>query len=402
MDNIRLAIVGCGVMGNRHLAGLMELQKAGLSRFDFVAACDPLIDRASALAKKAREYFNTEVKAVEKLEDLAPLGVQAIDQTTVPWIHHTIAIKAMELGMHVMVEKPMGLTVKACKIMMKTAENSDCVLNVAENFHYDPMNRLARELVCKKIIGDARLMLHNGVSGGTGIIVTPWRHLKKGGGPILDVGVHNAYVTEYLMGKVGTVFAQARLHEKVRRSRSGSEPDEMNPDAEDAVYATLVFENGGVCQYIEDHAGHGKGLRHRSVYGSKGSMDLPSDRSGQPINMMLDGRGEVKGEQILDFVPDFSLNKVTSALFGRERLGYYEFPFPAIDAKLLAAEYADFADSILDGKKSEVDLINAMRSVALPYAMLESSKLGRAVTMSEIMEEKVHSYQDEINGMINL
>jgi hypothetical protein len=44
----------------------------------------------------------------------------------------------------------------------------------------------------------------------------------------------------------------------------------------------------------------------------------------------------------------------------------------------------------------------AARSVALPYAMLESSKIGRAVTIKEVMNEEVSAYQDEINRSIGL
>jgi predicted dehydrogenase len=270
---------------------------------------------------------------------------------------------------------------------------------VAENFHYDPMNRIGRELLRAEAIGKPRLMIHNSVGGGDRIIVTPWRHYKRGGGPLLDVGVHNAYVTEYLMGEVESVYAKTRLHEKIRRNRDG---EEIEADAEDAVYATLLFSSGAAGQYIEDHAAHGQGLRQRIIYGSEGSMHLPGDRSGQPIALDLDGKGHVSNERILDFIPDFRLDRITASLFGGERIWRYDLPFPEIDRKLLAIEYADFAESILKGRPTEVDLVAAVRSVALPYAMLESSKIGRAVTMKEVMNEEVAAYQDEINRSIGL
>ena len=398
MSKIRLAIAGCGVMGTRHLAGLVELDRAGLSDFELVAACDPIRERAQKLAQTAKDQLNREPAVVEKLEDLASVGVQAIDSTTVPWSHHTIAIEALQRGWHIMVEKPLGLTVKACKIMMEAADGSQSILSAAENFHYDPMNRIARELVRTGAIGMPRLMMQNSIGGGNRIIVTPWRHYKRGGGPILDVGVHAAYVTEYLMGEVETVYAQARLHESVRRSQD----EEIRPDAEDAVYATFVFSSGAAGQYIEDHAGHGQGLRQRIIYGSKGSLNLPGDRSGNPISLTLDGKKAISDQGILDFIPDFRLDRITAALFGGDRIWRYQFPFPEIDRKLLAIEYADFSESILKGQRPEVDLMVAARSVALPYAMLESSQLGRPVTMEEVMAGEVSAYQDEINREIGL
>ena len=118
--------------------------------------------------------------------------------------------------------------------------------------------------------------------------------------------------------------------------------------------------------------------------------------------MNLDGKDPVNDGHILDFIPGFHLNEVTAALFGGECIWHYDLPFPEIDRKLLAIEYADFAESILKGQPSEVQLVKAARSVGVPYAMLESSKLGRPVTMKEIMSGEVSAYQDEVNRMIGL
>lgn len=399
MDKIRLAIVGCGGMGNRHLAGLVELTRAGLSDFELVAACDPVRESAQLLARRAEEQLGGKPAVVERLEQLESVGVQAIDATTVPWNHHTVTIEALQRGWHVMVEKPMGLTVRACKLMLEAADSSQGVLSVAENFHYDPMNRIGRELLQMGTIGAPRLMVHNSVGGGAGIIITPWRHYKRGGGPLLDVGVHTTYVTEYLMGEVDSVYAQTCLHEKVRKNEEGAQ---IEPDAEDAVYATFLFRSGAAGQYIEDHAGHGQGLRQRVIYGSKGSLHLPGDRTGNPITLTMDGEGPISDERILDFIPEFRLDKVTAALFGGDRIWHYDLPFPEIDRKLLAVEYADLAESILKGRLPEVDPMRAARAVGLTYAMLESSRLERPVTMEEVMKELVSRYQDEINRNIGL
>jgi len=285
-------------------------------------------------------------------------------------------------------------------VMMEDADKSSGVLYTAENFHYDPMNRIARELIRNGAIGEPRLMMHNSVGGGNRIIVTAWRHYKRGGGPLLDVGVHSTYVTEYLMGEIEGVYAQARLHEKIRQNSDGTQ--QIEADAEDATYATFLFHSGAVCQYIEDHAGRGQGIRQRLVYGSKGSLELPGDRTGNPIIMNLDGKGRISGEGILEYIPDFHLDEITTALFGSEKLWHYEQPFPETDRKLLAIEYADFAEAILSGRPTEVKPQNAMRAVAVVYAMLESQRLQRAVTVEEVMNEEVSAYQDEINKEIGL
>ncbi len=402
MEKIRLAIVGCGVMGTRHLAGIVELIKSGLSKFEFVAACDPVSESAKKLAQTAQDQLGHKVAVVEKLEELIPLGIQAIDVTTPPWTHHIICLEALPRGLNVMMEKPLGVTMRACRQMLEAAEKSKSVLMLAENFHYDPMNLLGRELIQAGVIGELRSFVNSGIGGGNRIIVTPWRHYKRSGGPLLDVGVHNSYMTEYLVGQIDTVYAHARLYEKIRVNNPGASPVQIEADAEDAVYATLLFKNGVIGQYMEDHAAHGQGIRHRMVYGSKGSLNSPSDRSGQPNVITVDGVGTVNNERILEFVPEFRLEKITASLFGGERLWRYEFPFPEIDRKLLAVEYGDFGEAISTGKKPEVDLINAARSVAIPYAMLESSKLCQPVKIDDVMNGKISAYQDEIDKDIGL
>ena len=57
METIRLAIVGCGGMGHRHMYGLAELHRVGWEKFTLVGACDPVLDNAESLATKAEERF---------------------------------------------------------------------------------------------------------------------------------------------------------------------------------------------------------------------------------------------------------------------------------------------------------------------------------------------------------
>ena len=71
MDRIPLAIVGCGGMGHRHLFGLAELFQNGLSQFDLVGACDPVMSNADSLADRAEELFGRRPAVVPTLEDLA-------------------------------------------------------------------------------------------------------------------------------------------------------------------------------------------------------------------------------------------------------------------------------------------------------------------------------------------
>src|SRR3712207_4007392 len=105
MAPIRLAIVGCGGMGHRHLYGLAELARAsassvialaGSDTFDLVAACVPVRANAESLAAEAAGRLGSRPAVVGDLAELTPLGVEAVDVTTTPRTHHTIVVEALE------------------------------------------------------------------------------------------------------------------------------------------------------------------------------------------------------------------------------------------------------------------------------------------------------------------
>ncbi len=417
MDGIALAIVGCGGMGHRHLEGLAELARAGLSQYRLVGVCDPVADNAASLAAAAERHFGVRPAAVAGMEQLAPLGVEAVDVTTSTRQHHHCVATALEQGWHVMVEKPLGVSVAACRYVRQRARDSGLVVSVAENYRRDPMNRLARALLDAGAIGAPRLYLHHGVGGSDTMFITVWRHRKHEGGLLVDAGVHDTDMMEYLCGPVEEVYAQARLHEPVRAnpaSGGGSVnpagvydrwqrqmPERFEVDAEDAVYATLRFANGAAGQYVADHSAHGLGQWRRAMYGASGALELPHDRRGQTF--VLDREGVRRsGAELLELVPEFRLEQVTARLFGGERLGSYELEFPAIDRKLIAVEYAELGRAVSDGVAVEVDVEQGMRSVALCYAMLESAAAGRAVAIADVLSGAVRGYQEPIDEVAGL
>lgn len=419
MNKIALAIIGCGGMGHRHLEGLAELHRAGFSQFELVGASDIVSENAASLARTAEKHFGEKPVVVNSLEELEAIGVESVVLTTSTRSHHVLAVEALHRGWHVMVEKPMGLTVHACNLMRKATEQSKLTFSVAENFRRDPINRLAKALLEAEVIGTPRLLLHFTVGGGDRMRISFWRHQKNSGGVLLDVGVHYADMMEYLLGEVSSVYAQTRLHEPIRKnplagasSRVDTEgvyarwqrkmPYKFEATAEDASYATILCRNGVVIQYVEDHAGHGQQIWQRTIYGSKGCLELPGDRSGDSISLRLDGEEAINDERILDFVPDFILDSVTAKLFGGEQLWHYDFPFPETDRKIIAIEYADFAASILQRTPPEVDAYQGTRAVALSYAKLESGLLGQVVTIDEILRGQVGKYQQEINESLVL
>ena len=155
------------------------------------------------------------------------------------------------------------------------------------------------------------------------------------------------------------------------------------------------------------HVGGGRGSRRfeRSVHGRWGALDVPRDRTGGSVQLRLEGK-ELHGKEILALLPDFSLNEITARLFGADGVVYglpgVSHAEYALDARLLAIEYHDFGEAVLQGRAPEVDGRDGMIAVAAILGAYESAAVGRAVEMEELLSGAVRSYQEEIDEALGL
>lgn len=421
MERIPVAIVGSGGMGTRHLFGLAELERAGLNPFELVAVCDVDLARAELLAGEAESRLGRRPGTATDLEEVRRIGAAAVDITTVPQFHHTLAAEAISLGLDVMVEKPVGLTIAAAQQLAREVRGSDRILSVAENFRRDPTNRLVRALIDAGVLGEPRYFHQSSAGGGNLMAISVWRHMKDESGILFDAGTHYTDLMEYYLGPVASVYAQMRLFEPIRynpaaaggppasdpggvygRSQAAM-PPQFEATAEDALFATVNFASGAIGQYAENRAEHGRDSWARSVHGSAGAVEIPKDRSGRPLVLTLDRTRTYTGAEILPLVPDFELDDVTAALFGGSRATAYGLDFDTVDRLLLAVEYAEFGASIAARRRTEVGLEEGLRAIAVCYAMMESGAAGGAVVwVDDVLNGSVSGYQASIDATLGL
>ena len=416
MEPIRLAIVGCGGMGRRHLAGLAELARCGEHLVELVAVCDLNEQNARDLAEEATALLGSRPAVFSSLETMAHQteGLAAAGCTADTGSHHRVATDLLDLGLHTLCEKPLALTIRGCERVIAAAERNGKILSVAENFRRDPINRLARALIADGAIGAPQFIMETAVRGRDAIIITPWRHQKLTGTITLDAGVHNADILQYYFGDAAGAYGQTRLFETTRVARETGGPggfyarwaDHLPPTieatGEDAIFGLITFANGALGQWVDHHAGHGEPFRHRMVFGTRGSIAVPEDRTGHPIRLTLDDGFDAADERVLDHAPNYRLDPVGAALFGEDRPWTYGFDFPTTGRKLIALEYAELAACIRTGAMPEVDGAVGKRAVALVYALFESQIAGRPVTIAEVESGAVDAYQREIDAHLGL
>ncbi|MCA9880173.1 MAG: Gfo/Idh/MocA family oxidoreductase [Thermomicrobiales bacterium] len=394
---LRLAIAGCGVMGRRHVLGLGRLRAVDRLPFTLAAAIDPAPESAAALAATAAEQLGDHPATFSSLTAaLTATELDAIDIVTAPHLHPAVAQEAFAHGLHVLVEKPIALTVHGGRAMLAAAEAAGRVLAVAENYRLDPTNRLAKALLDAGAIG-APYLIEQRLSGwGERVIITPWRHQRANGGIGVDMGVHYADMLEYLLGPLHSLCGMGRVVDVARQSADGSR---VPADAEDLIVGAARFADGALASWTLNLAGRSDTEFARVIHGSRGTLAIPNDRTGAPLRLTLREHGtlrEISPPEQLALVPEFSLDPVTSALFGGERLASYDLPWAETDANLLAIELADFAQAITAGQPPETDGAQGLRSLAIAYGFLEADRLGRTVMIDELLAGTATPYQDEI------
>lgn len=418
MEPVNLLLIGCGMMGARHARGMAELERVMPGTVRLAGVCDLREENAQAVADEAEELMGRRpgvFTSIERALADAP-EIEAADVVTEPRSHDNIAIGLMESGVSVICEKPLSLTVARGLRMIETAESAGRVLATAENNRHDPMNRLARACIGEGLLGELNFAMQVSLNSAS-IIATAWRHRRAMGGVLMDVGIHQGYMLEYLLGPIESVSATAQL---VVQHRAGKEYDgtevEVDVDVEDCFTATLQFAErtalplgvGGAkrCQQggAVEMSGHwtvnfgsaGETMNKRLAMGSEGTCDLPGDRSGQPVKIRR-GADIIEGEALLAEVPDWHLSEVETRLFG-ERPSSYSLRGVETDRKLIAAEMHSFAQAVRGIGAPEADGAVGLRSVAVIGAVMESAHAGRAVTVAEVMRGDLHDWQDTVES----
>jgi predicted dehydrogenase len=410
VGRLAVGLVGCGGMGQRHLRAYGALRRVGAERFTVAAVCDPRRDAAEAAAELAEALLGERPAIFGSHEELIGSGaVDALDIVTDPVVHHRVAVPALAGGLHVVCEKPLGLTVRACRAMVDAAAGSGAVLATAENYRRDGPNRLARAVLEEGLLGELHLMLETNVGGDNGVIVSPWRHVHEAGSIALDMGVHYTDIFRYYLGELERVCGSAFIAEPHRVLAAGGLPaagiEEVSPGViratgDDSLVALFETVSGVRIQLAYLPSGPGRRFVQRSLHGRRGSMSVPPDRSGGPVIVELEGR-TLRGAALRRELGGFELEGVAAAFFGAAGTEY-DLPFAEVDAATIAIELDDFAGAVAEHRPPEVDGAGGLAAVAAVWAVAESDRARASVAIAEVADGTLSAAQDPLDAMLGL
>jgi len=381
---VRIAMVGCGGMMGAHCRGYKLLWEAGIRSFSLDACCDINEENAKRMADEIEKFQGTRPRLYPSLEKMlkAEKDLTAVDISTQHRVHHKLAVQAMECGLHVTIEKPLAITMRAGKLMLDTAKATKRILQVAENYRRSPENRAVNWALEQKRLGRLRMIFWIGI--GERVWYWNWREhvAQAGGGWTLDGGVHYADLFRYHIGDVKTIFSQSKRFHPYRYKKPETLEEPIKVDVEDTTISVLEFENGVSGQWTSTSAAPGKGTNWCAIYGEHGSIVF-----GQGLKTRKE---ELTTQQLID--------EFMGAITADEK----EKLFPHGITDTCATELKEFIDAVSHGTKLETDGLEGYKALAICFGVYESSALGKPVEIRQIESLKIESYQDKLNRSLRL
>jgi len=189
---IKVAIIGAGFMGRMHAEVYGNLSKAKL-----IAIADSDLEKAQLLADKHKANAYSSLGELTNQEDIG-----AVDICLPTFLHKECVIKAARLGKDILCEKPIALTLKDAEEMLQVAKKARVRLMIAQ------VIRFWREyVILKKIYQTGELGRLFSITL-TRLASTPtysWDNwltdVKRSGGALLDLHIHDTDYLLYLLGK---------------------------------------------------------------------------------------------------------------------------------------------------------------------------------------------------------
>ncbi|MBS7642178.1 Gfo/Idh/MocA family oxidoreductase [Candidatus Bathyarchaeota archaeon] len=384
---VSMGLIGCGGISSAHVAGLRELYTRGLRVVRVDAVCDIVLENAERRAGEVELIQGFKPRVYSSLDDmLSNESLDAVDICLPHDMHHSVAIRCLDEDLHVIIEKPLAITMRAAKLIIDKASSRGRILAVAENYRRTPDNRTVKWIMDNRMIGEPRMVFWLGLNWSP----KPWGwredKLKAGGSWVFDGGVHIADIDRYHLGREALeVYAKNRIFEPVK--------DGVRSTVDDATLAIIEYEGGVYVQWSWSRLAPGYPLNLRVIYGSRGAVYMPglaSFPSGY-VRIQMDG-----------YIEERSISYIRSEIMKAMKPEDIEELFPKGITDPFAIEIYDFYKAIVDKRRPEVDGIEAYRDMAIPIAFYESAILDKPVKVRDVEELRIEEYQAEINEYLGL
>jgi UDP-N-acetyl-2-amino-2-deoxyglucuronate dehydrogenase len=344
---IGFGIVGAGMISRFHAKALAEVRGAKL-----VACADSAPGRAEALAV---EFGCTAYDSLEKM--LADKSVDAVTIATPSGAHMEPAVAAANAGKHVIVEKPLEITLKRCDKIIAACDKAGVKLSAIFPSRFHDSSQLMKQAIDQNrfgrlTLGDAYVKwfrtqqyYDSGAWRGTWAL--------DGGGALMNQAVHTVDLLTWFMGPVVEVqaYTATLAHERI--------------EVEDVCTATLRFENGALGVIEATTAAYPGYLKRIELHGAEGSAVL-EEEDIKHWDFMKKTRGDAAVHRQMATSKSTGGGAADPAAIGHH--GH-------------TIQLQDFVDAIRKDRTPAIDGHEGRRSIEIILAIYQSAKTGKRITL---------------------
>ena len=349
-DRITFGVIGAGVIGRVHCRALTDL--AATAELAVVADTDP--DKAAALA--------ADFGVADYTDDVAGLldrpDIDAVTICTPSGLHAGLAVAALDAGKHVVIEKPIDISLEAADRIIDAETRSGKKVTVISQHRFDRSTEKVLDSVRAGNLGTitSAIASHAWWRGQSYYDSGDWRGTwaLDGGGAIMNQTVHTINLLVTIVGTPVEVFAHtARLaHERI--------------EVEDTAAAVVKFASGALGIIHGTTAAYPGLEASLRIFGSKGSAVISNDE----LTFFHENVGPA---------PEIKLSEGTGTNQVTE-----DFTLDSRDAAFGDAhqrQLADFIEAIRTDGQPRVGTGDARTSLAVILALYESARTGLPVTL---------------------
>ncbi|MCV9884757.1 Gfo/Idh/MocA family protein [Metabacillus halosaccharovorans] len=288
---IKFAIVGCGHIAKKHAEAIEKAENAQL-----VAVCDKI--------PESMQYYKEkyDVKTFTDLSDLLKdeNEVDVINICTPSGFHANIAIQAANAKKHVVVEKPISLTLEDADAIISACNENGVKLTVVHPNRFRPAIKELRAIMDAGKLGklshaDATVRWNRNQAY---YDQAPWRGTKNlDGGVLMNQAIHNLDLLVWLMGDVDQVYSMSATRLR-------------NIEAEDVSVGVARFSNGALGIIEAATTIYPKNLEESiSIFGETGSVKIGGVTASFVEHMDIESLTEEEISEIVERVKADPLGK---------------------------------------------------------------------------------------------
>ncbi|MFL0248777.1 Gfo/Idh/MocA family protein, partial [Candidatus Clostridium stratigraminis] len=257
------AIIGCGRISYKHVEALVQNKDEAV----LTAVCDVIEENAIAKKRDYENNIDSSVNIKVYTDYKKMLEKEQIDVVTIATesgYHPEIAIYCMNKGKHVIVEKPMALSIEDADNMIECSRKNNVKLCVShQNRFNEPIQKLRNAIednrFGKLVNATARILWNRNMGY---YEQAPWRGTwKLDGGTLMNQCIHNIDLLQWMMGgEIDTVYAACDTFLR-------------DIEAEDFGAILIKFKNGSIGIIEGSACVYPKNLEETlSIFGEKGTV----------------------------------------------------------------------------------------------------------------------------------